>query len=172
MRSDALTALIDHMEWADARTWAAVQALPADRAAGSDLRERLFHVHLVQQIYLSLWRKQLLAPIPALADYPDLATVRRWGRSFYAEARALVADAADSRLAEPVPVPFSERLAPPGGSVTHATFAETVLQVALHSTHHRGQLATRMRELGSEGPLTDYVVWIWTGRPRAEWPET
>jgi uncharacterized damage-inducible protein DinB len=112
-----------------------------------------------------------VAAIPALADYPNLAAVRRWGRSFYDEARALVADAADRRLSEPVPVPFSERLAPPCGSVTHATFAETVLQVALHSTHHRGQLATRMRDLGSEGPLTDYVVWIWTGRQRAEWPE-
>ena len=171
MRSEDLTALMDHMEWADARIWAAVQALPADRAAASDLRERLFHVHLVQQIYLALWRKQPLAAIPALAEYPDLAAVQGWGRSYYAEARALVAAATEAQFAEPVRVPFSERLAPPGGSVTHATLAETVLQVALHTTHHRGQLATRMRDLGSQAPLTDYVVWIWTGRPRAEWSE-
>ena len=169
MHTDDLVPLIDHMEWADAMTWAAIEALPVESAAGSDLRARSFHIHLVQQLYLAMWRKQPLAAIPQLTDYADLAAVRGWGRSFYREARALIASATPAQLAERVVVPFSERLAPPGGSITHATFAETVLQVALHTTHHRGQLAIRIRELGGEPPTTDFVVWIWTGRPRPQW---
>ena len=162
-------AVIEHMEWADARTWASVRALGAERVEGSDLRDRLFHIHLVQQLYLAMWRGQPLPAVPQLLDYPDLEAVRRWGRTFYPEARALLARADEGRLARPVVVPFSERLAPPGGSVTHATLAETVIQVGMHTAHHRGQLATRIRELGGEPPLTDFVVWIWTGRPAAEW---
>jgi uncharacterized damage-inducible protein DinB len=169
MSIDDLLSLLDHMEWADATTWAAIDTLPEDRVAVSDLRERLFHIHLVQQLYLAMWRRQRLSAIPQLAEYSDLASVRAWGRVFYSEARVLLAHATSEQLAEPVVVPFSERLAPPGGSITHATFAQTVLQVALHTAHHRGQLATRIRELGGSPPTTDLVIWTWTGRPRPQW---
>jgi len=54
--------------------------------------------------------------------------------------------------------------------VTPATHAESVVQVAMHTTYHRGQVATQIRALGGEPPLTDFVVWIWLGKPEPEWP--
>jgi uncharacterized damage-inducible protein DinB len=39
--------------------------------------------------------------------------------------------------------------------------------MALHSQHHRGQNATRLRELGAVPPATDLIVWYWKGRPAA-----
>ncbi len=50
-----------------------------------------------------------------------------------------------------------------------ATLAETVLQITSHTTYHRGQVNMRLRELGAEPPLTDFIAWIWLGRPEAEW---
>jgi uncharacterized damage-inducible protein DinB len=50
------------------------------------------------------------------------------------------------------------------------TMRETMLQVAMHSTYHRGQVNARLRELGAEPPLTDYIAWLWMGKPAAEWP--
>jgi uncharacterized damage-inducible protein DinB len=41
----------------------------------------------------------------------------------------------------------------------------------MHSAHHRGQALRRLRELGVEPPLCDFIVWIWTGRPDADWGE-
>lgn len=169
MTTTDLRHVLDHMAWADARMWAATTALPDARAAERDLRERWFHVHLVQQIYLSLWRRQPLSAIPELADFPDLAAVRRFGEDFHAAARPVIAEADEARLREAVVVPFSEQAVPPGKSITHATFAESVLQVAMHTTHHRGQIATRIRELGGDPPVTDFVIWIWQGRAEAEW---
>ena len=169
MRTAELLALVEHMEWADARIWAAAGALSPDRAEASDLRQRFFHLHLVQQLYLSMWRNAPVSTLPELADYPDLGAVRRWAQPFYAGARAVIQAADEQRLAEAIVVPFSERVAQPGRAITHATFAETVIQVALHTTHHRGQLATRVRELGGDPPTIDLVLWIWTGRPPAEW---
>ena len=52
-----------------------------------------------------------------------------------------------------------------------ATLAETAFQVASHSTYHRGQVNTRLRELGAEPPLVDYIAWLWLGRPAAEWAD-
>jgi uncharacterized damage-inducible protein DinB len=39
----------------------------------------------------------------------------------------------------------------------------------MHSHYHRGQNATRLRELGGTPPTTDYIVWLWKGRPQPAW---
>ena len=46
----------------------------------------------------------------------------------------------------------------------------TVLQVISHSTHHRAQANTRLRMVGAEPPMVDYIAWLWRGRPKPEWP--
>jgi hypothetical protein len=63
-----------------------------------------------------------------------------------------------------------QTLAHPGRDIASPTLAETILQVASHSTYHRGQVNTRLRQLGAEPPLVDYVAWIWFDRPAADWP--
>jgi uncharacterized damage-inducible protein DinB len=35
-----------------------------------------------------------------------------------------------------------------------------LLQAVLHSQHHRGQIATRLRDLGGSPPTVDYIVWV------------
>jgi len=57
----------------------------------------------------------------------------------------------------------------PVADVTDPRFGETLMPVASHSTHHRGQVCARIRELGSEPPLTDFIAWIWSSRPAASW---
>jgi uncharacterized damage-inducible protein DinB len=49
------------------------------------------------------------------------------------------------------------------------TIAEALTQAAMHSHYHRGQNATRLRELGGSPPTTDYIVWLWKGRPKPAW---
>lgn len=49
------------------------------------------------------------------------------------------------------------------------TVGESVVQLAILSAHHRGQAATRLSELGGSPPLNDFIYWIWSGRPEAEW---
>ena len=50
-----------------------------------------------------------------------------------------------------------------------ATLGVTALHVAAHTTHHRGQVMTRLRELGGAPPLVDYVIRVWSGSPAAGW---
>jgi uncharacterized damage-inducible protein DinB len=40
-----------------------------------------------------------------------------------------------------------------------------LLQAITHSQHHRGQNASRMRQLGATAPMTDFVIWYALGRP-------
>jgi uncharacterized damage-inducible protein DinB len=50
------------------------------------------------------------------------------------------------------------------------TIGETALQVVFHSTYHRGQINARLRTVGVESSLVDYIAWVWLGRPEPEWP--
>jgi uncharacterized damage-inducible protein DinB len=51
------------------------------------------------------------------------------------------------------------------------TLGETLLQVVNHSTYHRGQINSRLRELGGTPPMTDFIAWVGLGKSGAEWPE-
>ena len=46
---------------------------------------------------------------------------------------------------------------------------QALTQAAMHSHYHRGQNATRLRELGGVPPMTDYIVWLKNGQPAAQW---
>lgn len=56
-----------------------------------------------------------------------------------------------------------------GKKVVPATLEETIIQVASHSTYHRGQINSRFRELGGEPPSVDFIIWVWLGKPKADW---
>ena len=40
------------------------------------------------------------------------------------------------------------------------TVGEALTQCAMHSQWHRGQNATRLRELGGHPPMVDLIVWF------------
>jgi uncharacterized damage-inducible protein DinB len=47
--------------------------------------------------------------------------------------------------------------------------ADGIVQVAMHTQHHRGQLMTRLKDFGGEPANVDYVIWLWKGKPAADW---
>jgi uncharacterized damage-inducible protein DinB len=157
------------MEWADAITWR--QTLSCE-AASTDafLRERLHHIHTVQWAYLQICRGTP-PDQRELDQFVILRSVRDWGRAFYDEASRWFANADDAVLASAIRFPWADRLVGRFGSARPVTVQEAWTQVTSHSTYHRGQVATRLRQLGGEPELTDYVVWLWLGRPEPSWQE-
>ena len=160
--------LCAHMEWADALMWKSVLASPL-APTSLDLRERIHHIHMVQHAYLQIWRKEPLR-IAELATFDGLSAINTWARAFYGSARATIDAMSQEDLDGIVVFPWSEALVARFGTVHTATCAQTILQVASHSTYHRGQVAIQVRQLGGEPALTDLIVWIWLGMPAAEWP--
>jgi uncharacterized damage-inducible protein DinB len=66
------------------------------------------------------------------------------------------------RMEEIIDVPWFK---PPAKiSVRHA-----LTQAAMHSHYHRGQNATRLRELGGVPPMTDFIIWLRNGQSAANW---
>ena len=85
-------------------------------------------------------------------------------RRTHEDARRFVEEAGDDALAAPVSLPWFKD--PP----LEISLAQALHQCAMHSHYHRGQNATRLKELGGSPPLSDLIVWWWKGRPPALWP--
>jgi uncharacterized damage-inducible protein DinB len=168
MNIHSLTDLYRHMEWADATVWASVLASESGQV-DAKLQGYLYHLHVVQRAFLRTWRGE-----PRETPYPtfnDARSLMVWGRTYYGEAFAHLEALSDEKVSEPMPMPWAtmvERML--GHAPETTTIGETVLQVALHSMYHRGQINARLREVGGEPPLVDYIAWVWLGRPAPSWP--
>jgi uncharacterized damage-inducible protein DinB len=167
--STELRQLLSHMEWADALVWQAVMPLEGARE-DPRIRELLHHVHTVQWVYLQLWLGEDLA-VRGPDDFPDLPSLCRWARAYHDDLAAFLSSLDASVLDRPVRFPWAEALVERFGEVATTDVRQAILQVTSHSTYHRGQVNARIRELGGEPPLTDFVAWVWAGQPSPGWPE-
>ena len=155
--------LFRHQAWADAEHWRALKAAP-EALDDHAIRERLCHLHLVQQAFLWAVRARggrFTAWKPE--DYPDLRALEVEVRTFHETAIPYVAALGDGDRAGQVTIPWFKD--PP----LVITREEALTQAAMHSHYHRAQNATRLRELGGAPPLTDLIVWWWKGRPEPVW---
>lgn len=164
----SLQRLIRHMAWADASVWTAV--LASDEAPDDQrMRELLHHIHQVQWVYLKIWREEPLE-LKDEAAFPDLSSVCAWGQEYHQEVAAYSDALASVSLDRTVEFPWAEELVGRWGEIGPVTLAESILQVTAHSTYHRGQVNARLRAVGGEPPLVDFVAWLWRRRPGPEWP--
>jgi len=165
--------LVRYTEWADARLWAAATANDAARK-DEEIRKLLEHMHTVQHMFLGLWMEESFDVMKAraAAGSPDLASLQRRVRAYYDRAHQFLGEVSGARFIGLVEMPwlaeYEKRL---GMTFAKPTVAETVMQVVNHTTHHRAQAQSRLRALGAEPQLVDYIGWIWFGKPSPEWRE-
>jgi uncharacterized damage-inducible protein DinB len=134
------------------------------------MRKLLQHIHSTQRVFLEVWNQQPVGKHYRL-EFASLRELYSWTRPYYGEARRFLAQMSEDRLAIPVPVPWARLFnAQLGREAEVTTLGETLFQVTSHSTYHRAQVNTRLRVLGIEPPLVDYIAWLWRGRPAPVWP--
>jgi len=152
--------LYDFNRWANARTLSAAEKLGHDdftRDLGSSfrsIRDTLVHILGAEWLWLQRWNgvspNALLPP----ADFATIAPLRaRWseveaGQKSFVD--GLTPESLERRVAyrslkgEPVEQPLV-------GLLVH---------VVNHSTYHRGQVTTLLRQLGAAPEATDYVLYL------------
>jgi uncharacterized damage-inducible protein DinB len=157
-----LDELYAHQEWADAEHWRAFEEhQPAleDKA----IHERLHHIHLVQHAFL--WIAGPRAEPFAnrkLEDFPSVSDLKKYAREGLSRLNDLVKSLDLARADEIIEIPW---FLPPA----KISIRQALTQAAMHSHYHRGQNATRLRELGSVPPMTDFIAWLHKGQPLAQW---
>jgi uncharacterized damage-inducible protein DinB len=168
MNLNALREFYRHMEWADATVWTSVMASSSGRT-DEKLRSYLYHLHLVQYAFLKAWRG---GPLEAPKEsFDDTQSLLPWARAYYGQAMAHLESLDEEKLSDPMPLAWAKMVEKALGRAPETpTIGETILQVALHSLYHRGQVNARLSEVGGKPPLVDYIAWVWFARPAPEWP--
>ena len=160
MVDPTLRDLLHHHAWADAEHWRSFTAFPAaleDDAVFS----RLHHVHLTQSAWVwALGDRRGPFASSTAADFVPASALRSFAIENHMRLEATAASEAGV-LDRCIAIPWFDDL--------KLSVREGLTQVAMHSHYHRGQNATRFRELGGEPPETDLITWISKGRPSPNW---
>jgi len=160
---ETLRDLYAHQEWADAAHWTAIESCPP-AFADEEIRQRLTHIHTVQRGFLKIFKGDLTNVEEEFKKALPLPELKSSARDYHRGALDFLDDLSADRLETKLVVPWSTEGFSP-------TLREGLLQSVTHSLYHRGQNATRIKQLGGKPPLTDYIAWVYKGRPPAIWPE-
>jgi uncharacterized damage-inducible protein DinB len=156
MDAELLKELARHQAWADEEHWRALRGNAA-LLEDTEIRKRLNHMLLAYEM------------LPALArgEMPDPAGFKE--RESAEDLEAALGRASQGLMETLATVDLEKSIALPRGpnGPFEAPAGTLILQALLHSQHHRGQNAARMRALGATPPMTDYLIWHALGRPKA-----
>src|SRR5438093_8980163 len=158
MTADETRELFGYNAWANRLLFDAAAAL-SDEVYHRDLKSSfggihgtLAHIVWAEQLWLNRW---LGRPNPAVPQGKDLATLAaaraRW-EAIEVERLGWLAGFDEPRLAATLAVRPSS-----GGEYVH-TFRQMFRHVVDHSTYHRGQLVTLLRQLGLTPPSTGLIL--------------
>jgi uncharacterized damage-inducible protein DinB len=146
--------------WATNRMFQALEALPPEeimrdlKSSHRSIHGTLTHLVGAEKIWLSRMTgtpdKTMLKPadVPAIADLKAM-----WEQTGFATARFL-GGMNDRRLLETFTMTTST-----GEQFTHV-YAQALQHVVDHSTYHRGQVVTLMRQLGHTPPNTGMITFF------------
>ena len=152
--------LLAHAEWANAVFFHAWGKSPAwDH---EELRARVAHILGVQEGFLSILRAEPPA-LPPDGPPPSFQDLKARAEASHTALRDFAAALRPESLFTSVRVPWFPD--PP----CVITVAEALVQVAMHTQHHRGQLMTRLKDFGGEPHNVDWIIWLWKGKPQGRW---
>lgn len=144
---EMFTKLVAHLEWADRRALDALEKAATPVPAALEI-----YAHVVGAEHV--WVSRLRGEAPRLAPWPklSLAECRQVGEENVAGFRAVVASLRDEDLQRDVEYRNS------AGTAFHSTIEDVLLQVMLHGSYHRGQVAQLLRQNGAEPVATDFIA--------------
>jgi uncharacterized damage-inducible protein DinB len=157
---DEVRTLYAFNRWATNRLIATVRSLsPADltRDLGTSygsVRGTLVHILWAEWIWLQRWRGESPKRVFAEDQFPDVAAIESRWRDIERDQQDFIAGLTDERLQTSLSY---ENLR---GQRWEYSFPHMLQHVVNHSSYHRGQLATLLRQLGRTPPATDFLVYF------------
>jgi uncharacterized damage-inducible protein DinB len=149
--TDLLADLYHYQSWADSQILAAVKQYPG-AASDPEILKALHHIVGVQRFFLSQIRHtpfDIQHEMQVPSAFEEL-------EKLFADTHAQI----DAFTAEIPTLDFAVVLDRPPLDKMRPTIRTALVQVVLHSQHHRGQVASRLRALGAVPPTVDYILWV------------
>ena len=149
-----------YTQWADTRMFASLTRLTDEqwtRALGSShssVRDTAVHAISAQWMWLSRWRDKAQPRPWNFADYGTSGLLHtRWLEITKELQEFVAAQTVESLQAD-------QAITNLKGEVSTQQLGGMMLHVANHSTYHRGQVATLLRQLGQTPETTDLILYL------------
>jgi uncharacterized damage-inducible protein DinB len=146
--------LFDYNAWANRRMFDALAQLPAEqytrdlKSSFGSIHGTLCHIVWAEQLWLHRWLGKAPPGSPQGRDLAGLADARARWEEIDAARAVFIGGFTEARLQEGVTIQPSS-----GGAYTHS-FRQMVLHTVDHSSYHRGQVVTMLRQLEVKPPST------------------
>jgi uncharacterized damage-inducible protein DinB len=170
MNSDQLRTLFAYNQWANGRLLDAAACVTADDftrdlgASHGSVRGTLVHIVFAEWDWLRLWLgdspRDIAQREPPPEAFPDVATLRLEWATIVRDQQAFIETLTDAALNAAFSFESFQ------GDQQTFSLAATMQHVLNHSSYHRGQAVTLLRQLGHTPPGTDLLVFLVEWRKR------
>ncbi len=151
--------LYDYNRWANQRSLAAAARL--DKAtfvrplgnSFSSVRDTLAHILGAEWIWLERWNGLSPAALLNPADFPTVETLKARWQTVEHDRQRFIAALTPERLREEIAYTNTS-----GQRFVYALWQQ-MAHVVNHSSYHRGQVTTLLRQLGAEPVTTDFLAY-------------
>lgn len=154
--------LYAYNRWANHRILDAASALSTEAFAkdlGSSfpsVRDTLVHILSSEWVWLSRWRGHSPSGAPDSWDVSTLEGVRSQWTAVEQDQRAYISELTAAMLGRSIAYRTTK------GEPFEQPLGQMLRHVVNHSTYHRGQVVTLLRQLGAEAVSTDLIVFYRT----------
>ena len=158
MDLETIRALFDYNEWANRRTLEGCELLSLDQLleplGGSfgSVRNTLAHIMDVEWLYLERWQGRSPTALPKAQNYPDLAQIDERWKTVDEAMREYVRALSQADILRVIEF---RNIA---GNQFRDPLWQTMQHLVNHSTYHRGQVTTLLRQLGVKPMSTDMIA--------------
>lgn len=116
------------------------------------IRETLGHIASTEWLWLQRWRGESPTAVPAWADEQSVAVLAANMRQIAEERRAFLSQLTDEAVEGTIHYRSIK------GDAFALPLKDVLVHCANHSTYHRGQLVTMLRQVGATPPNSDYSL--------------
>lgn len=152
--------LMAHAEWANAVFFHAWGNSPA--RDHEEMRTRVGHIVGVQSAFMSIFKGEQPGGPPG-GPPPTYEQLKARAETTHADLSNFTANQDAETLSRTMHIPWFPD--PP----CVITLDQALVQVAMHTQHHRGQCMTRLKDFGGQAKNVDWIIWLWQKKPTARW---
>jgi uncharacterized damage-inducible protein DinB len=159
MQLDAIRELYNYNHWANQRATSSVTPLTNEmfiRSMGNSfgsVRDTLAHILGAEWIWLERWLGRSPKALLSASDFPTVEALRQRWEAVRHDQNQYIQTLVPDRLQEEVSYINTK-----GERYAYALWRQMV-HVVNHSSYHRGQITTLLRQMGAEPMSTDLLVY-------------
>jgi uncharacterized damage-inducible protein DinB len=160
MKLQVLDSLLRYGDWANERILRAAANLPDDKLDApfdmglGTLRRTLIHILAGEAVWIERWQGRAETPWPDQNERLAVAEIADRLRATHQPRDAFLASINAPELGRSVT--YRDSL----GERYAARLEDMLLQLCIHSAHHRAQAVNMLRRLGADAPELDYMYWV------------